>query len=225
MKKLFVLFLVFMLLLAPAAPAEGGPEPPANSAEGDWYADLNGIPLRLSLNADGTYALALPSVLGESPAGRWEMDDIFVRLDDGPALALVSADLLIWKENDLLFAREAPRLYVPADLLPDAVPGLFAGYWTCRYVDVDGFALPADALDERTDLYIEDARVALGGPRFGDVFWTFSFTDGVLSADLDGRAVALALQQDGLMRLTCADDGTTLYLAPADPGARTEGEG
>ena len=62
---------------------------------------------------------------------------------------------------------------------------------------------------------IENATVALGGPRFGDIFWTFAFEGGALAADVNGQSVALALQQDGFLRLTIAGDApATLYLQP-----------
>ena len=49
--------------------------------------------------------------------------------------------------------------------------------------------------------------------RGGDVFWTFDFNGGALSADVNGQSVSLALQQDGFMRLIL--DDATLFLAPA----------
>ena len=219
MKKLFVLVLVFMLLLAPAAPAEGAPEP--HAAEGDWYAELGGLPLRLSLNADGAYSLGFPEGLASSLAGAWTAEDVFVRLEDAGELTLVSEDLLLWPDQGLCFTREAPRAYSPAELLEGAVPELYEGYWRCAFVDLDGAAVPAEAADERTDLFIEADRAALGGPRFGDIFWGFGFADGTLSAEVNGRPVTLALQQDGLLRLTL--DGNTLYLVRAAAGDPGEG--
>ncbi|MBQ6373334.1 MAG: hypothetical protein IJJ45_02480 [Clostridia bacterium] len=208
MKKLIAIFLVFILLLIPAALADDVPGPPV---AGDWYAELDDIPLHLSLNADGTYSLVFPDEPGGSLEGTWATDDIFVRLEDGSILTLVSEDLLIWQGKGLRFTREAPRAYVPADLLPDAALGIYAGYWKCAFVDRGDATVPAKAVDDHTDLYIEDTLVALGGPRFGDIFRDFGFADGVLFADVNGQAVTLDLQQDAYLRLTVGEE--TLYLA------------
>ena len=214
MKKNLAILLVFLFLLAPAALAEADPVESAPDPAGDWYASVDGVPVTLSLGPDGGYSLVLPAVLGQPQAGTWVLDDGFVRLDDGSALNLVNEGLLVWSENGLFFTRDAPALYAPADLLADAPLELCAGYWRCAFVDLGDAVVPAEAVDENTDLYIEDVRVALGGPRFGDIFWTFEFTNGALTADVNGQPVALALQQDGCLRLTIEDAGEmkTLYL-------------
>ena len=214
MKRIFAILLAFLVLLAPAALAEAAGDADA-AAFGDWYASVEGVPVALSLDPGSGYTLALPAAFGAPKAGAWVLDDGFVRLNDGSVLNLVNESLLIWSENGLFFTREPAAVYAPADLLDDAILELYAGYWRCAWVDADGVALPADVLDESTDLYIENATVALGGPRFGDIFWTFDFSGGVLSADVNGQPVALALQQDGCLRLTLAgEDPATLYLQP-----------
>ena len=213
MKKWLTFLLAFLLIAAPAALAEAAEQP--DPAAGDWFTSVEGVPVTLSLTPDGGYTLVLPAALGAPQAGTWVLDDGFVRLDDGSALNLVNEELLIWTANDLIFTREDPALYVPADLMPDAILELYAGYWRCAYIDIGDAIVPADVLDETTDLYIENATAALGGPRFGDIFWTFDFADGVLSADVNGQAVTLALQQDGCLRLTLSGEvPTTLYLLP-----------
>ena len=212
MKKLFAFLLALLVLLAPAVLAEAEP---ANPAAGDWFASVEGVPITFSLNPDGSYTLAMSAVLGQPQSGTWVLDDGFVRLDDGAALNLVNEELLIWTANGLIFTREDPALYVPADLMPDAILELYAGYWRCAYIDIGDAIVPADVMDEATDLYIENTTNALGGSRYGDIFWTFDFDSGALSADVNGQAVTLALQQDGFLRLTIAGDApATLYLQP-----------
>ena len=108
------------------------------------------------------------------------------------------------------------QTYLPAELLADAPLESYAGYWKCAFIDLGHSVVAAAVMDETTDLYIENATLALGGPRFGDIFWTFSFADGVLSADVNGQSVSLALQQDGYLRMILSDDAQeTLYLMPA----------
>ncbi|MBR2834867.1 MAG: hypothetical protein IKE43_04025 [Coriobacteriales bacterium] len=87
MKKYLALLLAFVLVLLPlpAAMAQeaevlGLNEPPA-SAEGNWYADLSGVPLELTLAKDGTYTLVSSALPNESHKGTWEQRDGFVWLD------------------------------------------------------------------------------------------------------------------------------------------------
>lgn len=220
MKRVIALALSLLLLLFPAAPAEELPEdvPEAVSAAGDWYADLNGVPLRLTLDPDGSYERALPSALGGPVRGAWEERDGFVILDGDMSspLDLVSGTFMTGAGGGLCFTREAPRTYVPADISENVTAPFRDGYWVCAYADADGPALPARALGETSDLYIEGTAVALGGPRFGDVFYRFEEADGALSAEVNGARVTIALQKDGLLRLNVSgESGITLYLARA----------
>ncbi len=226
MKKLSAVFLAFILLCSSASPAESVPDSPAAAVLGDWYAGFSGVPLHLVLNGDGTYELLLPAAFGESLSGTWEADDIFISLD-GSELALISSDLLVWRENDLTFTRNVPLTYTPAEIFADAPQEAYEGYWKCFCVDSDGFAVPAAAIGETTDLYMEGTMAALGGPRFGDVFQSFTFDGGVYTADFSGRTLTLAFQADGFLRLSIAgeDSETVLYMMSAHypaPGEKAE---
>ena len=212
MNRIFAILLAFLVLLSSAALAEAEPVDPTLDPAGDWYSSVEDVPVTLSLDPDGGYSFALPAALGAPQTGTWTLDDGFVCMNDGSALNLVNESRLIWTNRGLFFTREAPALYAPADLMEGATLELYAGYWKCVYVDADGVALPAEALGETTDLYIDGATVALGGPRFGDIFWTFDFADGALTADVNGQRVNLALQQDGFLRLTLPD--AALCLQP-----------
>ncbi len=215
MKKWLAVFLALALFLASAAQAEDGQEASMAPA-GDWHAGLNGIPVRLTLNADGTFEFIVPAVLSGSFRGVWIRNGVFVTLEGSGTLILASADLLIWMGNDLVFTRKPQKSYVPADLLPDAPPEMLNGYWKCAYADADGAAVPAAALNETTDLFIDNTTAALGGPRFGDVFQKFTRENGALiTADFRGQGITMALQTDGFLRVSITSEGggTVLYLA------------
>ncbi len=196
MKKYMALFLALALALAAClALAE-------TDITGLWYIDLGGAVAELSLNADGTYRLTVP--LEEEKTGAWRLDDGFVYTDGASA-----PDLATWGDNTLmlgdgagLFTREKPDLYQPSDVIPDAPAELFAGYWVCRYVDVNGSPLSADYADDRTDLYIEGHSAILGGPVFGDTQVKLAFADGALQCENGSAQVTLQLQQDSFLRLT-----------------------
>ena len=68
----------------------------------------------------------------------------------------------------------------------------------------NGMPVPAQLLDDQTDLYVEGSSTILGGPGFGDVTVKMSYENGALQCDTDGAHVALQKQQDGFLRLTAA---------------------
>lgn len=210
MKKYIALFLALALMLTTgSALAE-------EDVTGLWYSDLSGVAAELSLNADGTYRLSVP--LEEEKTGTWKLDDGFVYLD-GTAIP----ELATWGENTLMlgdsagfFTREKPWVYAPDAPRPDAPLDLFAGYWVCQYVDVNGSPLPADYVSDRTDLYIEGHSAILGGPRFGDTQVKLDFADGAMQCEIGGAQVTIQLQQDGFLRLTnTGPDAAILYLLRA----------
>ena len=213
MKKTFAIILAFLLIFAHAAPADET----GNPALGDWYADLNGIPVSLSLNPDGTYVF---SALGEVSGGVWAPSDGFVVLDgDGESpLNVVSDTFMVHRELGLFFTREPVRVYSPAIVVPASGADWFAGYWKSLYVETAGTTVLAEAIGDDTDLYIEGEAVALGGGRFGDIWWNFTFENGTLSAQLDGgETLPVSLQMDGMLRLEITSGGKseTLFFAAA----------
>ena len=222
MKRILAILLAFLLLLAPAALAEAEPVDPAS---GTWYADLNGLSLTLSLNGDGSYTLVLPDGIGEPASGAWVLEDGFVRLDNGSALNVISESLLLRMNDDLFFSREPVQYYAPADLLSDVPAELYAGYWKCAYVDLGSAVVPADTVDDRTDLYVEGSSAILGGPVFGDTQVKMDFAAGALSCEQDGAKVVLQIQQDSFLRMTVTGSETVpqvLYMRMAGPPALEE---
>ena len=251
MKKHIALILALALLLAPAALAEVELNEPGleiingwaivDQAElspaptGDWFGDLGGVPMKLTLNEDGTYALSSPAATDAPQAGTWEYRDGFVWLDgdeaapfnltamlivpDDESAESAQEEILSWTALGALFRRESLPAYVPADIEAAATLETMAGYWTSAFVSVGGEPVSAAALGDNTDLIIDGPRVALGGDMFGDVYVDFVFAGGTLSAVVsEDLVIAIALQQDGLLRLAIAQPEGELivYLAKAD---------
>ena len=98
MKKTCALLLAFLLLCLPlSARAEGDQTPPppppepeyeplpaeylplSERALGDWYAELSGLAIQLTLAEDGAYALLVPG--SEPLAGVWAEEDGRLILD------------------------------------------------------------------------------------------------------------------------------------------------
>ena len=180
---------------------------------GDWFADQAGLMIALSLTEDG-YTLAVP---GQAPqAGQWEEKDGMILLDgDQEGGLLVLDNALRMDALGLLFTREQPLTYVPADLVADAPEGAFDGLWRAQFVAVGSGetagTMLAEAAEEDAFVYIEGTNVALGGRRFGNVIRVFTPDGGGLTLPEEG--VTLQLQQDGFLRMTLAD--ATIYLMTA----------
>ena len=121
--------------------------------------------------------------------------------------------VLRWDNADLLFTREAPQGYVPAEVFTDAKEGAFDGWWKAQYVGVGEGTILAAALDEDTELYIEGTKIAFTGARFGSAIADGKAANGVFSFSAGDAGVKLELQSDGFLRLTLdGAEPAVLYL-------------
>ena len=221
MKKLLAILLSFALLLVPAL-ALGEEEAPADIT-GLWFAEVEGMVVELTLNADGTYAVAIPALPDASVTGAWAEKDGFLYFDgsDLPQINVLGTDVLKWIDYDAFLRREAPLpIYTPAEPVADVPLEYYAGHWEALYVGVNGAMLFSDTLGSRTAALIDGTTVALVGPLTGETVLETAYADGALTWAADGVSIALALQQDGFLRLTLATGGEplTLYftLVPAE---------
>ena len=183
---------------------------------GIWYSTTSGIPVRLTLSEDGSYTSAAP---GTDPVtGTWEERDgsIFLDGSETPEFT-VQDDRLLWNGMAAFLTREEQAVYTPAEILADFDPALFRGYWKALYVDVDGTACLASALNDSTDLYVEGNSMILGGPLFGDLPVKAESTDGALACTAEGITVTLRMQQDSFLRMTVdtGEETLTWYLEAA----------
>ena len=183
---------------------------------GIWYSTTSGIPVRLTLSEDGSYTSAAP---GTDPVtGTWEErdGDLFLDGSETPEFT-VQDDRLLWNGMAAFLTREEQAVYTPAETFADFDPALFRGYWKALYVDVDGTACLASALNDTTDLYVEGNSVILGGPLFGDLPVKAESADGALACTAEGISVILRMQQDSFLRMTVDTGAETMtwYLQAA----------
>ena len=138
---------------------------------------------------------------------------------------IVSEEVAVTGESGMP-AGVSPEInaYSPAELRTDIVPEDFSGYWVCRYVQIMDVIFSAADLDDRTDAYIEAPRAALGGPLFGDVLVEMELTDNALTFTAEETSIVLALQEDGLLRMTLSapDADLVLYLESSSLAALDE---
>ena len=255
MKKTLMIILALLLALTPLALAEDeAPEgydfpelplsdlPVVMTLPGEWYADLQGLAIKLTLSGDGAYALEVPGSAAQT--GAWEINEedgmLYLGGNEAPLLPL--DDAIIWNAANLVFRRDAILTYTPAEVYTEAQAEAFNGWWRAHFTQVGGArdtskrpavrsvqaggsVILSSFIDDDTALYIENGKAALAGQLFGRQLAEFSLKNGVLTADVDGAKVTLALQTDGFLRLTYAskDEAKVIYLLPApDPYAEAE---
>ena len=214
MKKLLALLLALTLLLLPAAASAEEAADPAAELAGDWFGELGGMVLKLSLNEDGSYAASFAARPDGAVNGTWTLEDGFVFLDGeaAPEICVWGPDSLEWTSFAVFLRREAPAVYTPAEPLADAAKELCAGCWRALYAGVDGAVLPAENIGCDTVLYVEGTDVALAGDFLGDTVLTASFADGALTWEGEGTALELRLQKDGFLRMTYTADGQSIDI-------------
>ena len=215
----------------------GEPEPTGaamtdeEAVAGEWFATLQGLSCRLTLTADGTYAVDYPAVPSqEKTSGKWALEGDWVLLDDKEDDRLaVGEKSLLWERLGVRFTREAADGFVAGAVRKDATLADFGGYWVSAVVMSGGVAVDAADAGEDTDLYIEDKQVLLGGEMFGDAICSFDFADGALvwsdggaQGDGDGSqggsqgagsvTLRLELTDADYLKLTMSDGAESLVI-------------
>ena len=255
MKKTLMIILALLLALTPLALAEDeAPEgydfpelplsdlPVVMTLPGEWYADFQGLAIKLTLSGDGAYALEVPGSAAQT--GAWEINEedgmLYLGGNEVPLLPLT--DAIVWNAANLVFRRDAILTYTPAEVYTEAQAETFNGWWRAHFTQVGGArdtskrpavrsvqaggsVILSSFIDDDTALYIENGKAALAGRLFGRQLAEFSLKNGVLTAEVDGAKVTLALQTDGFLRLTYekGSETTVIYLMPkADPNAAEE---
>ena len=229
MKKLLAI-LLSLLLLTPAlafaeepAPAETTETAPAEAAEatltGEWFTEAQGMIVRITLNEDGSYAVAVPALSDEAVTGTWAEKDGFLYFDGSelPEINVLGADVLKWIDYDAFLRREAPLpMYTPAEPVADMPLEYYAGHWEALYVGVNGAMLFSDTLGAKTAALIDGTTVALIGPLTGETVLETTYENGALTWTAEGVGITFALQEDGFLRMTVQSDTDviTLYLLP-----------
>lgn len=222
MRKYMIWILACVMLLTLAA--AGAEEDVSSALTGDWYTDLSGVPVQMTLEEEGDYTLVLPGYAPEK--GTWEPKDGFVYLNGTePPDLTVFGEKLLWNELLAFFTREKVDSYVPAELAEDVPENICDGYWKCVYVDVEGTPIAARAIGDKTDLYVEGTTAILGGLVFRDAQVKMENADSGLKCEVEGAAVRLQLQEDSLLRMTLTFEGEDMiwYLLPASAGVPETG--
>ena len=156
MKKILTVMMVMLLLAVLACGAA------AEDVTGEWYAEVYGMVMKMTVNADNTYVL---EAAGEAVPGTWEMDGANMIVDKGTETESVfayDADAqTLDMAGEMLFTRTTIEAWTPAAVRTEAVLADFEGIWTAQRVDCFGALLPVDAAGVYMDAGIIGTNVSL----------------------------------------------------------------
>jgi len=156
MKKILTVLMAMLLLALLACGAA------AEDVTGEWYAEVYGMVMKMTVNADNTYVLEAG---GDAAPGTWEMDGTNLIVDKGTETESIftydAAAQTLDMAGEMLFTRTAVEAWTPAAVRAEAALADFEGIWTAQRVDCFGALLPVDAAGVYMDAGIAGANVSL----------------------------------------------------------------
>ena len=223
MKKLISLILILCMacMLIPAT-AEG------IDVTGEWYASVMGVPMTMTVNADGTVVMTSPAQEGGT-SGTWTMegDQITITIDESSLTGTVTAEAITLDDNgmQIVFTREpAETITVGAVKAADSEDA-FLGTWACKYMESQGVIVDvASAGGLMPGLTIADGKLTFVGSSEDDFIaamynlmaLTYTFADGKLavSSSVEGADATgtIELTEDGLLKLTLDSESEPVVM-------------
>lgn len=156
MKKTLTVIVTLMMIAMIACGAV------AEDVTGEWYAEVYGMVMKMTVNADNTYVL---EAAGEAAPGTWEMDGTNLIVDKGTetegVFAYDAAAQTLDMAGEMLFTRTAIEAWAPAAVRAEAALADFEGVWSATNVDAFGALLPVDDAGVYMDALITGANVSV----------------------------------------------------------------
>jgi len=156
MKKILTAFVTLMMLAVLACGAA------AEDVTGEWYAEVYGMVMKMTVNADNTYVL---EAAGDAAPGTWELDGTNLIVDKGTetesVFAYDAAAQTLDMAGEMLFTRTAIEAWTPAAVRAEAALADFEGIWSAQRVDAFGAVLPVNDAGVFMDAGIVGANVSL----------------------------------------------------------------
>ena len=210
MKKLLsiaVSLILALTLLCAGAMAE------AAELTGEWYGSLYGIVMTLTLNEDGSYALAMD---GEDPeAGTWELNGSDLIMDKGTeaesTLSYDPDEVSLAMDLDgmaFLFTREPVAAFELAAARADATLEEYAGSWDCTLVSMMGMQLPPEEAEIVLSVVVEGESMQLTLGLFDEpetIELVPAFADGALTLTIPASGEG---EEDTVFTFQLLEDGT-----------------
>lgn len=156
MKKILTAIVTLMMLAVLACGAV------AEDVTGEWYAEVYGMVMKMTVNADNTYVLEAG---GDAAPGTWELDGANLIVDKGTETESIftydAAAQTLDMAGEMLFTRTAIEAWAPAAVRAEAGLADFEGVWSATNVDAFGALLPVDAAGVYMDAVITGANVSV----------------------------------------------------------------
>ena len=156
MKKILTAIIALLVLAVLACGAV------AEDVTGEWYAEVYGMVMKMTVNADNTYVL---EAAGDAAPGTWELDGTNLIVDKGTETESLfvydSAAQTLDMAGEMLFTRTAIEAWTPAAVRAEAALADFEGVWTAQRVDAFGAVLPVNDAGVFMDAGIAGANVSL----------------------------------------------------------------
>ena len=153
MKKILTVMMAMMLLACGAV---------AEDVTGEWYAEVYGMVMKMTVNADNTYVL---EAAGDSAPGTWELDGTNLIVDKGTETESVftydAAAQVLDMAGEMTFTRTAMEAWAPAAVRTEVALADFEGIWKAMNVDCFGALLPVDAAGVYMDALITGNSVSV----------------------------------------------------------------
>lgn len=215
----------------------------AEEVAGEWYGNMFGMAMTLTLDESGNYTMEMGDE--EPETGTWELDGETLYIDKGTeyesAFAYDGETLYADMDGmEFVFSQdpEAAAGFEPAAARTDAALEEFAGFWTATQVSAFGMTTSLEMIEvEKVDLEIVDNKINFtmaGGFMFGE--WQVpdlegTLADGVLTFVMEAQdeysedtTWNVQLLEDGTMSLSSVmlDEELVFYMECSEAEAETE---
>lgn len=217
MKKLISLVLALCLacMLIPALAED--------DVTGEWYADMMGVAVKFTINADNTFTMEVPG-LGQTQEGTWKLEgeEITLTVGDQPEKGTFKDGVLsmTFGGQEVALSREPIEGIKVAEVNAEAKAEDFNGEWTLKYMGMQGLVVDLSAAGEQAEsmpktLKFEDGALVFPegensiSQMVGGDSTKLEYADGVYSYVLDmGETAGVKIEvkaellQDGMLALT-----------------------
>ena len=181
---------------------------------GEWYGELLGIQVTLTINEDGTYKMDMAGM--DSQDGVWEMNEdgnlVMDKDTDGEGLVTVTETGLSTEESGLKidFTREAPAEDEELTISTETTEEELQGKWQAMSVIMNGASVPMSMVGQDCIIEVKESKLYLlnlvGQTAMAKIPVSLTFADGILAVTLP--VDENTTQMFGVAKLT---DGTVLF--------------
>lgn len=199
---------------------------------GEWYGELLGIQVTLTINADGTYKMDITGM--DSEEGVWEKNEdgnlVMDKGTEGEGLVTVTETGLSTEQDGMKidFTREAPAADSEGlNISTETTEEQLQGKWQATSVIMNGMSVPMSMVGQECVIEVKDSNLYLlnlvGQTALAEIAVPLTFADGILGVTLQvdentSEMFALAMLEDGTVLFEVAMGDTVMdFLMEAVP--------